>query len=198
MASLRAKSGLWRSFVPVEFHVDYWNRLGWTDRFSREDFTRRQAKYASEWGTDGVYTPGRVLDGREWKETSDGGRLSAQGKIVGRLSARRISGTRFHVRFQPEAPGSDWIAYGALLGNGLKSSVKSGENSGRVLKHEFVAFGLSQSPMKALGKDAGGAFETELELKTGVMPLGASSVSIAIWASQAGSQAPVQAVGGDL
>jgi hypothetical protein len=42
MASLRDAPGLWRDFVPVVFHVAYWDRLGWRDRFASEQFTQRQ------------------------------------------------------------------------------------------------------------------------------------------------------------
>ena len=40
--ALKGESGLWKEFVPVAFHVDYWNHLGWSDRFSSEEFTSRQ------------------------------------------------------------------------------------------------------------------------------------------------------------
>src|SRR5271156_4139860 len=67
LASLRGSSDLWKKFVPVEFHVDYWNRLGWTDRLSKSVFTERQQSYAREWANSNVYTPGFVLDGLEWR-----------------------------------------------------------------------------------------------------------------------------------
>jgi len=44
--SLRGEEGLWSRFVPVAFHVDYWISLGWADRFSEDEHTRRQRAYA--------------------------------------------------------------------------------------------------------------------------------------------------------
>ena len=57
LGSLRTEPGLWRGFVPVAFHVDYWNRLGWPDRFSTREFTAREYDYAAAWHSDSVYTP---------------------------------------------------------------------------------------------------------------------------------------------
>src|SRR5512137_1375315 len=39
--------------IPLGFHVDYWNSLGWKDRFSSADFSRRQEQYARSLGVDG-------------------------------------------------------------------------------------------------------------------------------------------------
>src|SRR5215467_1229610 len=45
-------------------HVDYWNRLGWTDPFSSAEFSRRQREYASAFSSDQVYTPQMIVDGQ--------------------------------------------------------------------------------------------------------------------------------------
>src|SRR5215470_9660542 len=49
--------------VPLGFHVDYWNSLGWKDRFSSAEFSRRQEQYARALSTEGPYTPEMVVDG---------------------------------------------------------------------------------------------------------------------------------------
>src|ERR1700677_1386741 len=48
--SLRQDSGLWKKFVPVEFHVNYWDDLGWKDPYASNEFTDRQKNYAALWG----------------------------------------------------------------------------------------------------------------------------------------------------
>src|SRR3954471_82099 len=63
LGSLRDAPGLLRDFVPVAFRVAYWDGLGWRDRFASKEFTARQYAYAAAWGSDGVYTPGFVLNG---------------------------------------------------------------------------------------------------------------------------------------
>src|ERR1700756_3185200 len=42
--------------IPLGFHVDYWNSLGWKDRFSSAEFSHRQEEYAHSLGVDGPYT----------------------------------------------------------------------------------------------------------------------------------------------
>src|SRR5262249_53759826 len=49
--------------VPLGLHVDYWNSLGWTDRFSSEAYSRRQQQYAENFRISGPYTPQMVVDG---------------------------------------------------------------------------------------------------------------------------------------
>src|ERR1700720_1934718 len=65
IAQLKKDGGLWRDFVPLAFHVDYWDHLGWRDPFASKEWTARQYRYSASWKNDGVYTPGFVLDGRE-------------------------------------------------------------------------------------------------------------------------------------
>src|ERR1043166_1377606 len=45
LSKLKTEAGLWKDFVPVAFHVDYWDHLGWRDRFASAVFTERQRAY---------------------------------------------------------------------------------------------------------------------------------------------------------
>src|SRR3978361_2017969 len=65
LTRLKSDPGLWKKFVPLAYPVDYWDRLGWRDRFAAPTWTVRQNRYASFWQSDSVYTPAFVLDGRE-------------------------------------------------------------------------------------------------------------------------------------
>ena len=49
--------------IPLSFHVDYWNRLGWKDPFSSAAFSDRQREYGQHFNSDGVYTPQLVVNG---------------------------------------------------------------------------------------------------------------------------------------
>src|SRR5271154_5943526 len=66
LSSLKKESGLWSEFVPVAFHVEYWDYLGWRDKWSSKQFSNRQQNYAAVWGSDNIYTPEFVLNGEEW------------------------------------------------------------------------------------------------------------------------------------
>src|SRR5258708_4855740 len=67
MSRLRSSADLWKTIVRVVFHVDYWDSLGWRDRFASPAFSDRQRRYAQTWRSDSVYTPGLVLNGGEWR-----------------------------------------------------------------------------------------------------------------------------------
>ena len=81
---LKAEPGLWKNFVPLAFHVDYWDRLGWRDPFASKEWTARQYQYSSSWKGDSVYTPGFVLNGQELRQRSvpvASGRKTRRSKI---------------------------------------------------------------------------------------------------------------------
>src|SRR6186997_556038 len=46
-----------RRVYGLSFHVDYWDQLGWRDRFSNAAYTRRQREYARRFGLASLYTP---------------------------------------------------------------------------------------------------------------------------------------------
>lgn len=53
-----------RPIIPLSFHVDYWNRLGWSDPFSQPAFSQRQEWYRSRIPGSSLYTPQLVIDGK--------------------------------------------------------------------------------------------------------------------------------------
>lgn len=192
LSGLRTQPSLWKEFVPVEFHVDYWNRLGWVDRFSREAFTARQSRYSSEWGRESVYTPGFVLDGEEWRPEGSEVRSGGPVRKVGILSAKRLGAGRLQIAFRNLDPSlKSARVTGALLGNGLATEVKAGENRGATLRHDFVVLSLASMPMSA----EHGAFTAVLDL--GDEPkIARESLGFAIWVSPPDRQRPIQALGG--
>ncbi len=146
--------------VPLSFHVDYWDRLGWKDPFSSRAFTERQAAYAARFGSGGrVYTPQMVVDGREELVGSD--ERSARRAIE--AAAKRPGA---FVRVQPAEAGAVRVtvagAEGAadvvlvLTEDPPASDVTRGENAGKTLAHVAVV-----KELRVLGKtDARGRFDT--------------------------------------
>ena len=67
--SLKEDSRLWTYFVPVAFHVDYWDYIGWKDPFAKSDYGLRQGKYKQQGNIQTVYTPGMMLDGKYWQKS---------------------------------------------------------------------------------------------------------------------------------
>jgi len=58
---------LWKEFIPMAFHVDYWDDLGWKDPFSQKQWTERQQRYQKQGNISQVYTPGFIISGQEWR-----------------------------------------------------------------------------------------------------------------------------------
>jgi hypothetical protein len=181
--------------VPVSFHVDYWDYLGWRDPWASKSFSERQRDYAQSWHSDSIYTPGFVLNGREWRSWSQektGPRASAT--KAGVLRANSEDGAHWHVTFSAEGRNvSDYEVHAAILANELISDVKSGENRGRRLHHDFVVTALSTQPLAGRGDSVEGDFvfkNDNQQLRSGL--------AIAFWVTRRGSLEPLQAVGGWL
>jgi hypothetical protein len=133
--------------IALAFHVDYWDQLGWPDRFSQARFSERQRLIADRIGSGVIYTPQLVLDGRDLRM------LGGMEKLQKTLASRERPGAQLEVSV--EALRSElsvsahvsvndtglrnqaqvWIA---VLENGLSSKVARGENAGRELHHDFV------------------------------------------------------------
>ena len=136
--------------MPIAFHVDYWDRLGWRDRFSSQRWTERQRRYASLWQSESVYTPAVVVNGREQRGLPGASFLSLTRSRPGSSDVTTSDGKNFSIEFRPEkGSGSDWEAHLALLGSGISSNVRAGENSGRNLQHDFVVLDLRDATMKS-------------------------------------------------
>jgi hypothetical protein len=191
-STLRPSPRLWKDFVPVSFHVDYWDGLGWKDALASKAFTSRQYRYAVSWGMTSVYTPGYVLDGREWRG-ADVSRLPAAGGPAGTLTATWRETGEVQILFSPSAKSAaHWQANAALLAFGVGADVKGGENAGRKLVHDFVALAAEQAPMT---DEAQGARAT-INLPAARAKHGQSA--LAVWVVEAGKVEPVQAAGANL
>lgn len=191
-STLRASPRLWKELVPVAFHVDYWDGLGWTDRLATAANTARQRSYSSAWGSGTVYTPGFVLDGREW-QGRDLASIPSATKGAGVLSATLRENGEVIVAFQSSTKGAKrWQANAALLGLGLSSDVTAGENSGRKLQHDFVAVAHLSAAMTTSGDEARATLKLPLEKAT------RGQAALAVWVTEAGKTEPVQAAGGAL
>jgi hypothetical protein len=148
LSTLKSNQELWRKIVPLAFHVDYWDHLGWRDRFSKPEFTSRQQRYAAAWGGDSVYTPCFVVNGKEWRSWFSGNALPASSTKVGVLRVSLGDDGQLTATFVPATTQPRSLTLNvALLGNDLQSDVKRGENSGRKLRHDFVVLELNQTNM---------------------------------------------------
>jgi hypothetical protein len=186
LGELRTAPGLWRDFVPVAFHVNYWDRLGWPDRFAREEYTRREYAYAAAWASESVYTPCFVLDGREWRAGAGRQPPRAGAAQPGVLRATYAGDGTLRVEF---AGAGDLVVEAVILGGGIISPVRAGENEGRTLTHDFVVLGTGRAVLR------GGTAELTLPIPAidGVPHHG-----LAVWVTHPDGREPLQATGGWL
>ena len=69
------KSAARENVIPLSYHVDYWNYIGWEDPYSSANFTRKQSLYNHKFKNRGNYTPQLVINGKEHLVGSDKTRL---------------------------------------------------------------------------------------------------------------------------
>jgi hypothetical protein len=188
LSNLKNEPRLWQDFVPIAFHVDYWDHLGWRDPFASKMWTERQADYSARWKSGSVYTPAFVLDGVAWRNAA----LPAAATEAPGVLRITINGERVTAAYKPAtAAGRHYEIHVARLGFGLGANVTAGENSGRKLVHDFVVLGLTNEGMKSGIKELGLPAESTKQT-TG------SRGAIAAWVTQSGQIEPIQAVGGWL
>jgi len=144
-------------------HVDYWDQLGWRDRFSSAAATNRQQRYSQVLNVDSVYTPEMVVDGREELVGSDAPRARrAIGKAASVAHAQvtvavepgdgdRASATVTITDLPNVSRGDRADVIVAVVESRLRSEIKGGENRGRVLTHapvvrQMTTIGEATSP----------------------------------------------------
>jgi len=182
LSKLKAEPRLWKDFVPLAFHVDYWDRLGWRDPFAAKEWTARQYQYSATWKSESVYTPGFVLDGRE---SLDRAVPVPSNEKPGVLKLALVN-QKIVAQFVPVGGGmKDVDLHVAMLGFDLNTKVTAGENNGRSLHQDFVVLSLISEKM------SDGKAEVSLNPDS-------RAGAIAAWVTAPNQLEPVQAVGGWL
>ncbi len=194
ISKLKSHPGLWHSLVPVGFHVDYWNYIGWADRFSSPEYSARQRRYARSNNLKTVYTPGFLLNGEEWRSFFGVRTLSTEtDKKVGPLSLK-ISDMELAAVFNPTEALTDktLILNVVVLGFDIKTDVKAGENNNKELKHDFTVLGYKSIP---LYKD-NATYSVMTELPDIIET--APRMAVSAWVNKENDMTPIQAAGGWL
>ena len=198
LSRLKQSSQLWNDYVPVAFHVGYWDYIGWKDRFAKNEYTQRQRRYAAEFGENTVYTPGVRLNGHEWRSWRRVGLNipdTGPDQTPGILKVKISEAGQFTASFEPNQADTNVSSAQftlVLLGQSLSSDVTRGENRGRKLNHDFVALANT-----TLSKQ----HNSQQILWSGKLPhtdVNAEEYAVAAWVSYDGRQSPIQTVGGVL
>jgi hypothetical protein len=165
--------------IVLSEHVDYWDRLGWRDRFSSEAFTQRQEAYAKGFGIEGPYTPQMVVDGSVQFNGSDGRRAAEAIEKSAKEQKASINLARTEAGIHIAVDGSphDGDVYLALADNAASTEVRNGENKGRTLRHVAVVRSL---------RKIGGVRKAKSFSKDVDIPASADNQRIVVFVQEAG------------
>jgi hypothetical protein len=177
---------LWTRIVPLAFHVDYWDYIGWKDTYATPEYGERQREYARRGKAHTVYTPGLFANGEEWRgwtlrrspraSRSEPGDLSAtieDGYLTAEFDSLKREPYELHI---------------AILGFDIKTRVKSGENRNSTLAQEFVV----------LAHDSHRSGRKHWHVSMPKPRIEAGRYAVALWVSVPGRPTPIQATGGWL
>ncbi len=181
LSSLKGRADV----LTLAFHVDYWDRLGWVDRFATPEITARQVALARSAGGASVYTPQVVANGRDW---SSWPKLPAAGAAAPVALTLVREGDRVHAQVGAARGGPARLeGYWAVLEDRHESKVRAGENAGETLRHDSVV--RLYKPVAAWAASAGA--ELDLAVSPGV-PEHPRRVAFVV--TDPATQRPLQAV----
>ncbi|WP_204274549.1 DUF1223 domain-containing protein [Vibrio astriarenae] len=182
LSQFQSHSRLWRDVIPMAFHVDYWDRLGWKDEYASPSYSQRQRLYHSYGAVQSVYTPGFVVDGGEWWGFFYRKDLPHRESEAAPSLTLIKQGNDFSLKFEQSGR---YTAHLVVLAMDEATKVKAGENQGRYLEHDFVVLDKRQ-------------ITGEQDWQFDNVELDARADAVAVWLTQGVDGQPVQTVAGLL
>ncbi|HUP63057.1 MAG TPA: DUF1223 domain-containing protein [Thermoanaerobaculia bacterium] len=127
--------------IPLAYHVDYWNHLGWRDPFSSRAWSQRQYEYVGAMKLNGAYTPQAVINGSRqmvgsssfeiYRAIEEESRRKTEGSVRVRIEGR-------HVVVHGRSPRKDVDLIVVAFENGATTNVTHGENNGKSLANDAI------------------------------------------------------------
>lgn len=184
--------------IAIAFHVDYWDRLGWIDRFASSKYTARQQEQMRRQRSSFVYTPQVILQGRDFPQWRATGEPATAIAAVNTQKARAMidlavdtQGTNavveVHVKVPDARDRANAVVAVALVQGRLSSDVKAGENAGRRLTHDHVV----RQWREGIAPDSSGEVRQQLQF---ALPGESGPIEIVAFAENASSGEVLQAL----
>jgi hypothetical protein len=131
----------------IEFHVDYWNYLGWKDTFATHEYTQRQQEYGDFFKLNSVYTPQAIINGKSEMVGSDEDKINAavaeelksSNSIGIDCKAHKTDNSKIEVDYNITGAIAGCNLNFAVVESNLTTHIIKGENSGKTLTHDNVA-----------------------------------------------------------
>ena len=197
--SLKNNTELWQQVIPMAFHVDYWDYIGWKDRYAKPAYGTRQRQYAQLQRRSTVYTPAFFVNAKSWRPSFFSKKLPKQNKKQTGVLKIILNKNALNASFQPSDKKKHvYYLNIALLGNGITTKIKAGENKGLQSPHEFVVLDHQQySSNQRTNKDLQWNINWS-PLNKKIKSLSVPAYAIAAWISIGNNPTSLQATGGYL
>ena len=125
--------------VAQAFHVNYWDYIGWKDRFAAPAYTQRQRELSARTNLRSIYTPQLARDGLTVRDYGDPQtHLLSKTPAKAHISLAQLDANRFEAKITPTEATANWSAYFTVTEHEHVSRVTAGENKGETLKNDFV------------------------------------------------------------
>jgi hypothetical protein len=166
-----------KDIIALAYHVDYWDYIGWQDKFARPENTARQKDYRDALGLHTIYTPQMVVDGRYDVVGSQRSEVESSIKSAARQQKLPIAitenGGKLRITAPPmeidqAQPASLWLV---TYSRRNETEVSSGENEGSTLVEYNIV-----SDLRRLGGWTGNAIDMQLDLETADKNMGCAVI----------------------
>ncbi|MEM9144039.1 MAG: DUF1223 domain-containing protein, partial [Bacteroidota bacterium] len=147
--------------IALSYHVDYWNYIGWSDPYSKAEYTQRQRAYNIAFKSRSNYTPQLVVNGSEHFVGSHAGKLNTALQKYGRvptgnaITISELSPKAKTISFSYEVKGdrTGKEIRAILVLDQRETQVSRGENRNRTLRNSNIVVAEKLiEPMGPLGK----------------------------------------------
>ena len=146
--------------IVMSYHVDYWNKLGWKDPFSKRKYTELQYKYARKFNSSSVYTPQLVVNGNDHFTGSNKSKLKrslkqyASKKVTNSIIISNINKQKriVNIDYEINSELTNKIISFALVLDEETTFVKRGENTNRTIKNSNIVINQISFPVNTKNK----------------------------------------------
>lgn len=181
---------LWKKVIPINFHVDYWDYLGWSDPFADSRFTDRQWQYVQKKRAKQIATPGFIVDGKSWHGWFRGRDLPLDSVETTSKLMAIIANDNVEIKYQQASESQPKLeANIVVLGFDQQTKVKKGENKGVLLEHDFVAIAYDKKRLK----NKNNTYTNTMEIPK-AKNIYSKQQAIVVWVSEVGDPSPIQVV----
>ena len=153
--------------IPLSYHVDYWDYIGWKDPYASAQFTNKQRTYGRKFYSSSIYTPQLVINGKEHIVGSDKANILKKidqklhrKKVINSVKIKDVSKKDNAIDFSYQIEGAikNKSIHFILVLNEKTTHVKRGENSNRTLSNNNI---VVKEDIKALTNSKGN-YELEI------------------------------------